>query len=288
MNVLVITYAINGMVMVAAPICLTIYLTRKLKQGWQLFWIGGATFIFSQVLHIPFNALVTPVFNRFEFISTPVIIQNILVSLFLGASAGLFEELSRYGMYRWWTKDSRSWGKGLILGAGHGGVEAIILGLLVLYQYIQMLIVRGMDISTVVTADKIELAITQIQAYWSVPWYLTLLGAVERLSTIPLHLACSVLVLQAFTRKQIWGLVIAIVYHALVDSVAVYVARLGFSALFIEGIIVAFGILSIGIIYFLYRPEPLQAITATLVPFPLFVPKPIEENRNNLEETRFQ
>ena len=288
MNVLVITYAINGMVMVAAPICLTIYLIRKLKQGWQLFWIGGATFIFSQVLHIPFNALVTPVFNRFEFISTPVIIQNILVSLFLGASAGLFEELSRYGMYRWWTKDSRSWGKGLILGAGHGGVEAIILGLLVLYQYIQMLIVRGMDISTVVTADKIELAITQIQAYWSVPWYLTLLGAVERLSTIPLHLACSVLVLQAFTRKQIWGLVIAIVYHALVDSVAVYVARLGFSALFIEGIIVAFGILSIGIIYFLYRPEPLQAITATLVPFPQFVPKPIEENRNNLEETRFQ
>ncbi len=84
--------------------------------------------IFSQVLHIPFNALVNPVFNQFGFIALPLSLQNSILSVFLGLSAGLFEELSRYAMYRWWAKDARSWGKGLLAGAGHGGIEAILLG----------------------------------------------------------------------------------------------------------------------------------------------------------------
>jgi uncharacterized membrane protein YhfC len=180
-NILSVTYFLNGFLMIAMPIGLTIYLTRKFKQGWRLFWIGGAIFIFSQVLHIPFNALVSPVLNQFGFIALPVIFQNVILSVFLGLSAGLFEELSRYAMYRWWAKEARSWGMGLLAGAGHGGGEAIILGLLVLYGYIQMLIVRGMDISTLVSPDKVELAKAQIQAYWSAPWYMTMLGALERL-----------------------------------------------------------------------------------------------------------
>ena len=260
MNILSVTYFLNGFLMIAMPIGLTIYLTRKFKQGWRLFWIGAATLIFSQVLHIPFNALVGPVFNQFGFIALPVVLQNVILSVFLGLSAGLFEELSRYAMYRWWAKDTRSWGKGLLAGAGHGGSEAIILGLLVLYGYVQMLIVRGMDISTLVTPDKVELAKAQIQAYWSASWYMTMLGALERLFTIPLHLACSVLVLQAFTRKKFWWVGLAILYHALADGVAVFVSQIGFSALAIEGIIGIFAIVSMVIVFALRQPEPLSVV----------------------------
>ena len=121
MNILKVTYFLNGFLMIAMPVGLTIYLTRKFKQGWRLFWIGAATFIFSQVLHIPFNALVTPVFNRFEFIALPGVLQNIFLSVFFGLSAGLFEELSRYAMYRWWVKDARSWGQGIAGGGGSWG-----------------------------------------------------------------------------------------------------------------------------------------------------------------------
>jgi uncharacterized membrane protein YhfC len=251
-----VTYFLNGFLMIAMPIGLTIYLTRKFKLGWRLFWIGAATLIFSQILHIPFNALVSPVINQFGFIALPVVLQNVVLSIFLGLSAGLFEELSRYAMYRWWAKDARSWGKGLLAGAGHGGSEAIILGLLVLYGYVQMLIVRGMDISILVTPDKVELAKAQIQAYWSAPWYMTMLGALERLFTIPLHLACSVLVLQAFTRKKFWWVGLAILYHALADGVAVFVLQIGFSALAIEGIIGIFAIVSMVIIFALRQLEP--------------------------------
>jgi uncharacterized membrane protein YhfC len=287
-NILSVTYFLNGFLMIAMPIGLTIYLTRKFKQGWRLFWIGAATMVFSQVLHIPFNALANPVLNQFGFISLPIVLQNVILSAFLGLSAGLFEELSRYAMYRWWAKDARSWGKGLLAGAGHGGIEAIILGLLVLYGYIQMLIVRGADISTLVTADKVELAKAQIQAYWSAPWYMTMLGALERLFTIPLHLACSVLVLQAFTRHKFWWVGLAIFFHALVDGVAVFVSQRGFSALAIEGIISVFGIASIVIVVALRQPEPYGEPVPPKNSPPEFKPEPFNETSENLDKTRYQ
>ena len=288
MNILSVTYFLNGFLMIAMPIGLTVYLTRKFKQGWRLFWIGAATMIFSQVLHIPFNALVNPVFNQFSFIALPIALQNIILSAFLGLSAGLFEELSRYAMYRWWAKDARSWGMGLLAGAGHGGIEAIILGLLVLYGYIQMLIVRGTDISTLVTADKVELAKAQIQAYWTAPWYMTMLGALERLFTIPLHLACSVLVLQAFIRNKFWWVGLAILFHALADGVAVFISQTGFSALVIEGIISIFGIGSIVIVFALRQPEPSREPAPTLISTLEFKPEQINETIENLDQTRYQ
>jgi uncharacterized membrane protein YhfC len=273
--------------MIALPVGLAIYLTRKLNQGWRLFWIGAATFVFSQVLHIPFNALIIPIFNQSGFISLPKVFQNISLSVFLGVSAGVFEEISRYAMFRWWAKDARSWGRGLLAGAGHGGIEAIILGLLVLYGYIQMIIVRGQDISTLVTPDKVELAKAQIQAYWSAPWYMTMLGALERLFTIPLHLACSVLVLQAFARKKFWWVSLAILYHAAADGVAYFVSRIGFSVLAIEGVIGIFAIMSIAIIFVLRQPEPAGEPIPLLIKIPGFKPEPVIESKENLDQTRF-
>jgi uncharacterized membrane protein YhfC len=287
-NILSVTYFINGFLMIAMPVGLMVYLTRKFKQGWRLFWIGAATFILSQVLHIPFNAFVNPVFNQFSFISLPVSLQNIILSIFFGLSAGLFEELSRYAMYRWWAKDARSWSKGLLAGTGHGGIEAIILGLLVLYGYVQMLVVRGMDVSTLVTPDQVEQATAQIQAYWSAPWYMTVLGALERLFTIPLHLACSLLVLQAFTRKKIWWIGLAVLWHALADGVVVYFSKNGIPVLGIEGIIGVFAILSMFIIFALRQPEPLADIVQAPILTVEFKPGPVNETEENLDRTRYQ
>jgi len=284
-----LTYFLNGFLMIAIPIGLTIYLTRKFKQGWRLFWIGAATFIFSQVLHIPFNALVSPIFNQFGFIALPVMTQTLISAAFLGLSAGLFEELSRYAMYRWIAKEARSWSRGLLAGAGHGGLEAIILGVLVLYGYIQMVGLRYADLSVVVPAGQLDAARAQIVAYWSAPWYMTMLGALERLFTIPLHLACSLLVLKAFTRKQIWWVGLAVLYHALADGVAVVASGMKLPALEIEGIIGLFAIVSVGIIFLLRNPEPeVEEIISQPVLVPEFNPKPVDETEENLNKTRFQ
>ena len=184
MDILYITYFLNGFFMIAIPICLAIYLTMKLNQSWRLFWIGAATFMFSQLLHIPFNILISPIFKQSGFIRLPGIMPILITSIFVGISAGLFEELSRYGMYRWIAKDARSWGRGLLAGTGHGGAEAIILGVLALYAYLQLVSLKGANLATLVPANQLDAAREQITAYWSAPWYMTMLGALERLFAI--------------------------------------------------------------------------------------------------------
>ncbi len=287
MNILVLTYFLNGFLMIAIPISLTIYLTRKFKRGWRLFWIGAATFTFSQVLHIPFNSVLSPYLNHFDVIALPLSFQNLIISVFLGLSAGIFEEISRYVMYRWWAKDARSWGTGLLAGAGHGGIEAIFLGLLVLFGYFQMQIARGVDISTLVTPDRVELAKAQIQAYWSAPWYMTLLGAIERMFAIPLQLACSILVLQAFTRRRFYWVGVAIIFHALADGIVVYMSQIGFQPLVIEGIIGLFAVFSIIILLALRQPEPTYVESPISPLRPVYKPTPLEETLRNLDETRY-
>ena len=45
---------LNFTIMIALPFGLALILVRKLRAGWRLFGIGAATFVISQVFHIPF------------------------------------------------------------------------------------------------------------------------------------------------------------------------------------------------------------------------------------------
>ncbi len=288
MNIRFVTLFLNGFLMIAMPIALAVFLTRKFKLGWRLFWIGAAAFVLSQVGHIPFNALVAPVFNQFGFIALHPTIQLLIRAGFLGLSAGVFEEFSRYAMYRWWAKDARSWGRGLLAGTGHGGIEAIIVGALALYGFIQIAILSSVDVVQVVPAAQVETVRSQLAAVLSMPVYMTLLGAVERLFAIPLHLACSLLVMQAFTRRKFGWVGLAILLHALADGAAVVALGMGLSYLAIEGMIGLFAIVSMVIIFALRQPEPQPDLVFAPAPVTGFTPSPPEETDDNLEKTRFQ
>jgi uncharacterized membrane protein YhfC len=202
MDILFLTHLLNGLLMIGMPVGLAIFLTARWKLGARLWWIGAATFVLSQVAHIPFLALATIALNRTPLAKLSAESALLFNAVFLGLCAGLFEEFFRYGMYRWWAKDARSWRKGVLAGAGHGGAEAIILGAIVLYGFVQLAYLRHIDIATVVPADQVASTQQQVSAYWSATWYASLLGALERFFTIPGHIAMSVLVLQTFTRKQ--------------------------------------------------------------------------------------
>ena len=220
MNILLLTYPVNGLLMILMPVLLAVYLARKFGVSWRIWGIGCATFIFSQVGHIPFNYGLD---YLFQFLPQfPEGVGLFLNSVILGLSAGLWEEIARYATYRWWARDARSWSKALMLGAGHGGIEAILLGLLVLLGFVNVVAATNMDLNAALPPEQAQLAQEQIQSYWSAPWYATLLGAVERFFALIIHLSLSVLVLQVFTRKQIRWLWLAVLWHALIDGIAVY------------------------------------------------------------------
>lgn len=273
--------------MILLPVGLGIFLTRRWKLGWKLWLIGAGTFILSQVGHIPFNLVTSLLLNRTPLVQLPPAGQLIFNAIFLGLSAGLFEELFRYGMFRWWARDARSWRTGIMTGAGHGGMEALLLGLLALYGFLQLTALRGTDLAALVPADQLALAREQMTAYWSMTWYDSLLGALERLFTIPVQIAFAVIVLQCFTRRQGFWVWLAVGYHALIDATAVLALKY-IGAYGTEAIVAGFSILSVIIIFLLRRPEPApDAEPPPPVPVADFMPQPIEETSEKLKDTRF-
>ena len=286
MSHLFITHPLNGLLCLSLGIGLGIYLIRRFKISGHLWWIGAATFVLSQVGHLPFNLLVlNPLIEKYSG-ALPGPLHIPLIALILGLSAGVFEEFTRYAVYRWWIKAARSWSQGLLFGAGHGGLEAILIGGLSLYTFIQLVSLKNVDLSTIVPANYLTLAQEQVSWYWSMPWYDSLLGALERLFTLPVQIALAVLVMQVFTRKNILWLVYAILFHALVDGSAVFLApKLG--VYWTEALIGGFSVISVLIIFFLRKPDPAPAVL--IVPQPKISSiLPIEENQENLDATRYQ
>ena len=218
--------ALNALLMIALPLILAVWLVRRLQAEWRFFFIGAGVFVFSQVLHLPFNFLVlNPLLVRLGLTVPEDGLPLLYFALIFGFSAGIFEGLSRYIGFRFWAKDARDWQSGLMVGAGHGGVEAIFLGILALYALIQILALGGKELATVLPLEQVAFAQTQIDAYWALPWPMALMGAVERISALCLHLSASLLILQAFRRKNGWWILTGIVWHALFDAVAVYAVR---------------------------------------------------------------
>jgi uncharacterized membrane protein YhfC len=213
--------------------------------------------------------------------------QLVFNAVFIGVSAGIFEEGARYLVMRWWAKDTRSWRKGVLFGAGHGGAEGIILGAITMYAFLQLATIRNTDLSRLFPANQLALVQRQVQAYWSMTWYSSMLGALERFFTIPCQIAMAVMVMQAFTRKNLGWLFAAIGYHALIDGVSVFGQKY-LSAFGLEGVIGLFAILSVMIIFILRQPEPAEGILPAPPVAVVPVPDPVQETSENLEETRYQ
>jgi uncharacterized membrane protein YhfC len=243
---------LNGLLMVAAPLVLGMFLTRRFRMGWRLFLVGCVTFVASQVVHIPFNSRVlAPALETAGLAQASQGLPLILLALAYGLSAGLFEEGARFLVYRFWIKDARSWKQGLIFGAGHGGAEAIILGALALYAFFQLSALRGVDLATVLPAEQVELGRAQVESYWAVPWHLALAGAVERVLALCVQTSLAVLVLQAFVRRNLVWLAGAMGWHTVVDALAVVGVVRGWSVYTIEGVVAIAAVLSGGAILLL-------------------------------------
>ena len=233
-------YVVSFLGMIVLPILLWFYFTRTFKLSWKLVLAGGLTFIAAQVLHVPLVLGMNPFLQTIPLLASAII---------LGLLAGIFEETARYILFKLILRDARSWKEGVLVGLGHGGTEALLLGILAIVGFVTMLGYRNIDLSTVpsIPADQLELARQQVEAYWSVPWYMGLMGVIERVFAICLHVSLSVMVLYALVyRKPIWFWA-ALLWHALVDAVAVYVGQT-VGILAVEGIIAMFAIMSVMIV----------------------------------------
>lgn len=247
--------SLNYLLMIVMPLALGWLIARRLGASWRLFGMGAVTFVAAQVFHIPFNVLVDRTGILPEDLS--IVTNLIIVSLFLGLSAGVFEEGARYLAYRYWAKKARTWGRGLMLGAGHGGIEAIIVGMVGGINFVALAAMRSGALLDQFPAEQLPLVEAQMEALFGMPPYMAVLGAVERVFALTAHLALSLMVMQVFTRGRSRWLLAAILWHTLLNAVAVFAVNT-WDALVTEALIGVVALLSLGIIFWLREPEPIE------------------------------
>ncbi len=247
-------YVVSFLGMILLPILLWIIFTRKHSLSWKLVLAGGLTFIASQILHIPL------VLGLNKFLQSASLLVTAIV---LGLLAGIFEETARYILFKFILKKSRSWKEGALVGLGHGGTEAILIGISVALTLVNMIAYKNIDLSTVpsIPPEQLELAKQQVEAFWSAQPYVALLGFFERIFAMCLHVSLSLMVLYGLAKKQAIWFWLALLWHAFVDAVAVYVGQT-VGVLQTEGLIAIFAVISLWIV-FKMRPKFEQVVAVS-------------------------
>lgn len=253
--------ALNAFLMIALGLGLGLVLVHRFKLPWGVYGAGMLTFFLSQVAHIPFNTwLLNPWLARTFPQPDPHTSDLLVWALALGLSAGLFEEVARWLVLRFWRKDIRSWKNTVMYGAGHGGFEAILVGVFAFIAFIQLFLYRQFDPQAITGLEEgaqLEALRMTLKTYWESDWYYHLWGSFERLSVLPFHIAAAVMVGLSVQKRQPLWLLAAIGWHTALDFVAVYGSK-SWGIPQVEGAIFLAGLISLGIIFLLRdsRPPP--------------------------------
>jgi uncharacterized membrane protein YhfC len=154
---------------------------------------------------------------------------------------------------------ARGYHAALQFGAGHGGVEAMILGVLVALTLVNMIALRYLPATALMLSpEQSWQAEAAAAAFWATPWYMSVLAGLERVFTIPGHVLFTVLVMRTVTRGQPVWLLLAILAHAALDAVAVWSVR-SLGAIATEGIVAAFAVAALVLILVMREPRPAPA-----------------------------
>jgi ABC-2 type transport system permease protein len=218
------SYSLSVLLMLLLPVGGIVLLRRRFRAPLILFVVGCGTFIGSQLVHLPLNNWLSDLglLPTAGPLSGPPWWQTALI---LGLTAGVCEEGARAAGYAL-LRRYRRFEDGLMMGLGHGGIEAMVFGgVLTASTVASLMPLRDADLTTLgLSVDQVVAVAQQLQVLTSSPWS-GIMPLVERLIAMVLHVTLSILVWQAFNRRNGWYLLAAIGYHAAVDAAAVYLSR---------------------------------------------------------------
>lgn len=222
MTVFLIALAAQVLLATAGPVLLARWLSRRTGLRTRMVAIGAATFVASQIVHVPFNLLVTPLLPGKDHA-----LHLLVLATFLGLSSGVCEEVARWIAMRLSKPEERSGPHALLFGAGHGGVEAIlIVGLPAILTLINLVYIQRVGVESLGLDDATRKAVEdQLAATAQYAGLAPLLGAVERVFAVTFHIAASLLVMRSVAEGRVRFLFAAIAMHAASNGFVVAISQ---------------------------------------------------------------
>ena len=231
----------------AIPVVLLIYY-RKKGADILPFFIGCAVFvIFALFLEPLMHQLVLKVLP----VGKTIMGNTLLYALYGGLAAGVFEETGRFLAFKTVLKKKLGNDRNaLMYGAGHGGIEAILIVGLTYIGNIVISVLINAGQADLLTATATGEAAEQLKAVFdsliaTAPWTY-LLAIVERAVAITTHVCLSVLVWFAVKKPgKGWLFPLAILLHAALDGLTVILAA-HLPAAAVEGCLV---VMTLGLVF---------------------------------------
>ena len=233
-----------------------VLILKKFRISLRPFLIGCAVwFVFAMILEqfMHLAVLQSPVGGNIQS-------SKWLYALYGGLAAGVFEESGRFLAMKYLLRkehgDDRN---ALSYGAGHGGFEAVFLlitGMINNLVY-SVMINNGTSDQLLSTLDGAQAEALQ-KAFDSLIQSSPatfIVGPVERISAVILHIALSVLVWLAVTRKKTWLFPLAVFLHAFVDGFVVILSKSGVGMLPLEAIVFVMAASIAALAWYLWKAE---------------------------------
>ena len=179
---------------IVLPIVVTVIFCVRKKETWKPILFGALTFtVFQVILRFSLLRVILPNAAWYILLSSS---QPMPYALFLGGTAALFEEGGRFVVMSIFLKKQRSTLDGIAFGVGHGGIEAMF--------------VVGLNAIAMLLMSAFPSAAGPMFA-----------GGVERISTMVIQIAFSVMVMKTVREKNCLWLILAFVIHTIIDFGAV-------------------------------------------------------------------
>lgn len=212
--------AVSMLLSLGVPAALAVLCGRRRRSAWRAVGVGAACFAVSALVLEPLcHQLVLGVLF-------PALTQRPAAYIAYGAlAAGLFEETARLVGLRFLCRREPDALTGFACGVGHGGLEAVYIGGLGMLNNLATAVMlnagQGPALLAAVPAEQLPLAESQLAALAGLPPLTFLAGGAERLVTMALHIALSMLVWMAVTKRlPAWAWAAAVALHAGADVAA--------------------------------------------------------------------
>lgn len=202
----------GGLLTIVLPVVVAAIIRRRTGATWRTFGIGVATFFVSQgLLRLPWQIPLG------LWLGPRIASSTLLLGVWLAVSAltaALFEEVGRFVAMRRFQADERSWRVGVMMGAGHGGLEAIIVGVIIVASGVSYLLIGTGAVSLPPgVMDKMGAQYAHLGPIDA------LAGVLERVIAVASQIAMSAVVAESFVRGRTRWLAFAIGLHFGLDSV---------------------------------------------------------------------
>lgn len=243
------------------PILAAILYYRKKKYALPSVFTGVLVFIvFQMVLRMPLIQTILPRMAWYQTLSE----NAVLYAIFLGLTAGLFEETGRFLAFKTILKKNLDHTQAVAYGIGHGGIEAMLLiGFTYINNLIISLMINSGAFEQVIGATLPAATAAQVKATLvDTDSLMFILPSLERASTFLIQIGLSVLIQFGIKRgKGLAYLIVAILIHTLLDASSVILMNMGLNIWLLEAYVALYAAVAM-IFVWKTAPRPTDKINA--------------------------